>query len=220
MMEKVVNIDEVEAFSELRAGTNLNLRIKNITVGIESSFVGMEKNEYVLIQHPSPFQTVKSRLFTGNDLVVQCLQEGLAMAFQTRIIELVVKPVRVLVLEYPQKILLRSIRNMKRTHCALPVKLESRGVSKAGVITDITSGGCGIFAKYDPAERNYILRNNEPFLLKCKFPGIANEKKIVGIVKNSRRFKLDVSYGVQFHELSDSIKTIIDDYLDAVHYAS
>lgn len=217
-MGKVINIDEAEVFYALKVGTTLNLRIKNIAVPIESSFVGMEKNEYVLIKHPSPFQTIKSKLFPGNDIVVQCLYEGLAMAFQTRIIELLMVPVRILVLEYPQKILLRSIRNMKRTHCALPVKLEARGVSKEGVVTDITTGGCAIFAKYKPTERNYILRNNEPFLLRCKFPGIENEKKIVGIVKNSRILKLDVSYGVQFHELNDSIKTIINNYLDSVHY--
>ncbi len=217
-MDKKVNVDDVEIFSELNAGEALKIRINTISVPVESTFVGMEKHEYVLIKHPTPFQTVKSKLFPGNDMVVQCLHEGTAIAFQSRIIELVVKPIRLLVLAYPSEIVLRSIRNMKRINCALPVTLESRGVSKTGVVTDISNKGCGIFAKYTPSERNYILRNNEPLLMKCRFPGIANEKKIVGIVKNSRRFKLDVSYGVQFHELNRSTQEIITEYLEAVHY--
>lgn len=219
-MDKVVSVDDAEVFADLKAGEILKLRIKTISIPIESTFIGMARDEYVLIKHPSPFQTVKSKLFPTNDMVIQCLHEGQAIAFQSRIIELVFKPIRILVLEYPKEVLLRSIRCIKRTVCTLPAILESRGITKECVITDISNKGCGLFVKYNAAERNYILRNNEPFLLRCKFPGVGNEKKIVGIIRNSRRFKLEVSYGVQFHELNPKTSEIINEYLDAVHYVN
>lgn len=216
-MHNRISAAERDFLKDLKVGSDIRVGLKDISVPVESQFVGMETGEYVLIRHPAPFQTVKSKIVAGNNILITCLIEGQAVVFQTRIIDILYKPVRILALEYPAEFILRNIRMTARTICALPVNIisESR-VAKKGVIVDISNTGCQIIANYKPQEKNYILRTADKCTLASKFPGISEEVGISGIIRNARKSKLEVSYGVQFNGPSEKVKLILDDFIRSV----
>lgn len=94
-------------------GTLLKMKIEgiDIPIKIQASLVGMVKNEYILITHPTPLATTKPKLYAGNGIIAQYQDGSDICVFGVKIIDAIMKPIRVVVLEYPDKIIRRKIRS-------------------------------------------------------------------------------------------------------------
>ncbi|MCW7753682.1 flagellar brake protein [Desulfobotulus sp. H1] len=93
-------------------GASLTLKIEGIDIPlrIQSQVVGMIQDEYILITHPTPFATTKPKLFEGNRIIAQYQDKDFVYVFGVKILAFLVKPIRIVVLEYPDKILTRRIK--------------------------------------------------------------------------------------------------------------
>jgi hypothetical protein len=201
---------------DIPIGTKLNIKIEGIAIPITSEFVGMEKNEFILIQPPAPFTTIKPKLYPGNKLIIQYLNEGTIYVFVAKIIEVLTKPIRIVVLEYPDKIVNRGLRAEKRTMCRIPSTIFFKGSSKDGLIGDINAKGCRLAVNYQPTEKNYIARTGDAFKISCRFPAVSREISLSGIVRNITKKNLSLSYGIQFEEPSRDIRIIIEQYVESI----
>ncbi len=217
-MNTLVQINDYDIIPLLDIGMPLSVNIKNLSIPIKSSFVGSKQNKHLLIDHPSPFESIQPMLFPENDIVLQCLHDGQAISFQTRIIETLYHPVDLVVLEYPAEYVLSKIRDHDRIFCALPVQLGHMGTTKSAVMVDISHSGCKIMADYDEPEKPFVIGDQQPFEIVLKFPGTNEEKTVIGIVRNRKVTKHQVAYGVQFHQISDDTRQMIREYIDAVQF--
>ncbi|MFH1153588.1 MAG: flagellar brake protein [Pseudomonadota bacterium] len=208
--------EDQELDIDLPVGTKLNIKIDGIAIPITSQFVGLEKNEYLLITLPAPFTTIKSKLYPGNKLVVQYLYEGAIFVFAAKIIDVLTKPIRVAVLEYPDKVVNRGLRAEKRTMCRIPASISFKGSSKDGIIGDINVKGCRLVINYQLTEKNYIARSGEPFKISCRFPTSSREITLTGIIRNVTKKNLSLSYGIQFDELTQDVRMIIEQYVETI----
>ena len=214
MANEVTETQELDI--DIPNGSMLNIKIDGIDIPtpITSNFVGMAKKEYILITPPMPFATIKPKLFPGNKLVVQYLFEGTIFVFVAKIIDVLVKPIRVVILEYPEKMINRKLRSEKRTMCRIPANIVFKGLSKSGIIEDVNVRGCRLIVNYQPAEKNFIARTGESFKISCRFPTIPSDFILTGTVRNINKKNLSLSYGIQFEELPSDVRTVIEQYVE------
>ncbi|MBF0203666.1 MAG: flagellar brake domain-containing protein [Desulfamplus sp.] len=200
----------------IESGTNLSVKIDSIAIPITANFVGTEKYEYILITHPAPYTTIKPKLFAGNKMYIECLFDGKLFMFSSAIIETLTKPIRAVVLEYPQEVIIKVLRSSSRVICRIPSTLIFKGLGKESIISDINPGGCRIEATYQPTERNYIGRANEIVKIQCTFPGDVEIYTISGLIKNIKKQQLALLYGIQFTEISEPTTKAITKYLSTI----
>ncbi len=197
----------------IHIGTGLNVKIEGIAIPITSVFVGMEKNEYIIIAPPSPFHTIKHKLFPGNELVVGYLHEGFVYGFQSKLIEMIYKPRKMTLLEYPVSIEKRHIRSAKRTCCVIPAKIEFENEKRECVVTDINKNGCLCQIVVSKTKNLPSVRKDDTVTLLCQFPGINGEFRLSGVVRNTMKIKSNISFGISYDRLSSDVEAILDGYL-------
>ncbi len=205
-----------DAIADIPNGIKLNIKIDGIAIPITSVYVGQLKDNYFLIHQPSPYATIKPKLFVGNKLVIQYLHEGTIYVFLAKIIEVITKPIQIVVLEYPEKVVNLGLRSAERVTCRVPAAIIFKGAPKEAVIEDLSITGCRINATYKPVEKNYIARPNEKVQINCRFPGAFGENIIAGIVRNAKKKELKLTYGIQFETVSPEARKAIERYLETI----
>lgn len=202
-----------EVSFSFQSGVKLDVKISDIAIPVTSHWVGCDPNAYIQITPPSPYNTVKGKLVAGNALAFQGIYEGRRYRFSATIIEHLTKPIRAVILSYPDKLEIKDLRSSDRVSCRIPVTLFYRGKGKEGIIIDISPKGCGIDVQYAPQEKNYIIRTNETVKLECSFPGDPKHYPMNGIIRNVKKKQLHLIYGVQFADLAEDVKSVIARYI-------
>ena len=208
--------NEIAKEFDIVCGTQLNMIIEGIAIPMMSTFVGLKKKEYILITYPHPYSTIRHKMITGNKITLQYPHEGNVFIFATKIIEQISKPIRVFIIEYPDKILSRGLRSESRITCKVPAKIFFRGAWKKAIIVDINIKGCRIESVYQPIEKNYIARLNDSFKIKVLFPGTEVPLTISGIIKNMKKKNFVLSYGIKFVDITPNIEDVITNYINSI----
>jgi hypothetical protein len=199
------------------SGTKLHIKIEGISsIPISSFFVGMEADEYIAIKHPAPFTSIKHKIFPGSQFVIRYLFKGSIYAFQTKVIDMISKPVRLVFLEYPKMVADRNIRSTKRTTAFIPATLKNEALQRDVIITDISKKGCRIQFMNQGKERHALPRKDEPVVLHCQFPGVQGEKQVLGVIRNSEKKKDYLTFGLEFTDVSKEFQSAIAGYVLSV----
>lgn len=203
---------------KIDCGANLAVKIDGIAIPITANFVGSQKHEYILINHPAPYTTVKPKLFTGNKLMIECLFDGKLFIFSSAIVENMTKPIRAVVLEYPKELTVKMIRASSRVTCRIPSTLIFKGSGKEAIISDISPKGCRLEAIYQPTERNYIARTNDIVSVQCAFSGDVEVYNVSGIIRNAKKKQSTLLYGIQFTEVTEAVQKAILKHLSTLNH--
>jgi len=67
-------------------GTKIKLEFEGVEIPLQSSMIGLEHDNYIILKTPEPFQRIEHKIFPGSELIVRYLSSGTVYAFQTRII--------------------------------------------------------------------------------------------------------------------------------------
>ncbi len=213
-MDSIGNIAQIGKKDALNVeiGAKLQMEIEGVDFVVSSVFIGMMINEFVIAAPPSRFVTIKEKLFQGNGVIVKYLSEGIVFAFQTRIIDLIKQPIKVIILEYPKLIQNHELRSLKRNECFLLATIEIGRIVKECVIRDISKRGCRCHIPVPKVGKNpYTLKTEVE--LKCKFPGLEETFSLKGKVKNIRQEGKFTSLGIKFDILPEKIQNVIAHYI-------
>jgi len=194
-------MDELEGLLELNKpqgifvdiGTKVYLEIDGVTFSVISVFIGLLKDEFLLITLPRKYKSVQSKLYAGNRMVVKYLHGGSVYAFQTSVIEMITEPIRALALEYPKIVQHRELRKTKRRAVVIPGRVEAKKMDFPIIVNDISQKGCQ-FMHQDKIS----LREGDILRIFCKFPGVSDEAGAMACVRNVRREGGTLSIGVEF----------------------
>lgn len=198
-------------------GTQLQIKIEGISsIPISSVFIGMAHEEYIIIEPPAPFTSIKHKVFPGSQFVIQYVYKGFIYAFQTKVIDMITKPVRQVFLEYPKMVADRNIRSVKRTHAFIPAVLVTKTSQQDIVLIDISKKGCRFQFPIAGRNRNGLPRKGENIILKCRFPGVEGDNNITGIIRNYEKKKESLHYGVEFKAPPKNFQSIIANYILSV----
>ncbi len=216
-------MEELEGILELNKsegiyidiGTRVYLEIEGVNFSVTSIFVGMLKDEFMIITLPKRFKSVKNKLFPSNKMVVKYLHEGSVFAFQTTVIELITNPIRAIALEYPKVVQKRELRVVKRNNVVIPGRIEAKKIELSIVVFDISKNGCR-FQYHDDKTSMNALREGDLLRIYCQFPGISDEVGAMACVRNVSREQNKLSVGVQFQDITKAFLSPMMHYLYSI----
>ena len=202
-------MEELEGLLELNKsegiyidiGTKVYIEIDGVNFSVTSIFIGMLKDEFMIVTLPKRYKSVKNKLFAGNKLVVKYLYDGSVYAFQTSVLELITTPIRALALEYPKVVQKRELRNIKRNNVVIPGRVEAKKTEFAVVVNDISRSGCR-FRYQDDKSNLSSLRENDILRIYCLFPGCSDEIGALACVRNVRREQDQLLVGAEFQDIT------------------
>ena len=205
----------------IEIGSHVQVEIEGIPSRYQTTFIGMELFEYLIIKIPVfPHKTriggVKHKLFPGNQITVRYVYEGSVFGFQTKLIEALFMPKRLLVLEYPEVIAQHDLRSEKRINCFLPAITKIKDKETHGIIEDINQNGCRLLIKGVKDRKLPPVQMDDQITLRCQFPGEPDEHVASGIVKNIKRDSQEMALGIQFRKMTDNLFDIISLYISSI----
>ena len=202
----------------LEIGTELQVEFSDVTIPTYSVLVGLEGDLYMVVKSPAPYNLVKQKIYPGNELIIKYLFSGTVYAFQTKIIDSISKPFKLLFLEYPKIIEKHELRSFKRAKCFFPAKLLFEQKGAPALVVDISRKGCKCQIKVIAGEKYPVFRIDEPLDLFCKFPGIEGDVKIDGVIRNLKKNKQEIVLGVSFSKTNpEMVQQLINDYLLVIY---
>jgi hypothetical protein len=216
-------MEELEGILELNKndgiyidiGTKVYLVIEGVTFSVTSIFIGMLKDEFMIVTLPKRYKSVKNKLFAGNTMVVKYLFNGCVYAFQTTIIEMITAPIKALAIEYPKVIQEKELRGSKRNNVIIPGRIEAKKAEFAIIVNDINKHGCR-FKYLDSKSTAASLRAGDILRIYCRFPGFADEIGAMARVRNVRREKGQLSIGAEFQDMTKSFLTPLMHFLFSI----
>lgn len=179
-------------------GIPIKVELEGIEIPLQSIIVGLENNKYLIIKAPEPFQRVEHKLFKGNELIVRYISDGTVYAFQTRVLEIITKPLSLLFLEYPRIIQHHELRVQKRLHCHIPARVLFADQENLGCILDLAVSGCRCLIRSDKNQGLIPCDLDSKLSLKCIVPGSKEMITLIGSVKNLKRTRKEIDLGINF----------------------
>ncbi len=213
-LEGILELNKSEGIY-IDIGTKIYMEIEGINFSVTSVFIGLLKDEFMIVTLPKRYKSVKNKLYPSNKMVVKYLYEGSVYAFQTSVIEMITNPIRALAIEYPKVIQERELRTVKRNNVIIPGRIEAKKVDFSIVIFDISKNGCR-FKYHDDKTTMTPLREGNLLRLYCQFPGLSEEVAAMGSVRNVRREQDKLSVGVQFQDVTKTFLTPLMHFLYSI----
>lgn len=196
----------------IELGTKLLLELEDVNIPINSLFVGLKANEFFIASQPSNYSMIKHKLFPGNPMVIKYLHNGTVYAFPTKLIDVIDKPVQMLLFVYPKFLQSQTIRSYRRNDCLIPTKVIMNNTERNGIIRDLSEEGCGCSFKYH-LNAKVRLRVGSSITLYCQFPGREGDVELTGVIQNLRKEGANEIIGLRFEGISEQANAIIYDYL-------
>lgn len=133
---------------EIGLGDRLLLKLDTIEGFLKTDMVGMMQNQYLIVDMPKGGPAVKNKFFEGNTVLVRYLHAGAIFAFESHVLGVVEKPVRLVFLSYPQIVSRQELRQEERMECYLNAAADlGQGQLVNGAILDISPSGCRFAGK-------------------------------------------------------------------------
>ncbi len=204
-LEGILELDKSEGIY-IDIGTKVYLEIDGVNFSVTSIFIGLLKDEFMMVTFPKRYKSVKNKLFNGNKMVVKYLYEGSVFAFQTSVIETITNPIRAIAVEYPKVVQERELRVVKRNNVVIPGRIEAKKTEFPTVVFDLSKNGCRF--KYNENKSDFApLREGDVLRIHCQFPGITDEVGCMACVRNVSRERGQLSIGAEFEDIT---KTFMD----------
>lgn len=180
-------------------------------------FIGWEKGRYIILKLPSKLE-LREHLFAGKSIIVRYLScAGEVSGFASEIQGVNYKPQHLFFTDYPAKIEIFSLRKESRVDCFLPATIVVQGEKRLSAsILNISKGGCRMgVSKADLM--GHVFTVDQTFL--CEFlilgqSGMPNS--FMGQVRTISKEADKIFLGVQFQDVSETLKRQIEGYVTSV----
>jgi len=213
-LEGILELDKIEGIY-IDIGTKVYLEIDGVNFSVTSIFIGMLRDEFMIVTLPKRYKSVKNKLFPANKMVVKYLHKGSVFAFQTSVIELITNPIRALAIEYPKVVQQRELRGTKRNTVVIPGRVEAKKTEFSVVINDISKNGCN-FKYLDNKSNISSLREGDILRVYCQLPGVSDEIGAMACVRNVRREQGQLSIGAEFQDITKTFLTALMHFLYSI----
>ncbi|HRR39895.1 MAG TPA: PilZ domain-containing protein [Syntrophales bacterium] len=197
----------------LRIGCVLHIKLSDKAERLPAKLIGMDAGAYLIVQPQNPAKLF-DQVFKGKEVVVRYLSDGAIFGFESRVMDFVMQPVRLLFLTYPSKIQSCEIREHKRYDCLYDAQLLLAGVPCRGVVANISVGGCQFVTEGLDEEQTARIKVEDGVTLSFQPPARAPVESLAGEVRNVTRSNGGRSeIGIRFINLQDDKRNALVDCL-------
>lgn len=143
---------------------------------------------------------ISNLIYKGNTITVRYMHEGTVLGFESRISYFVTNPVKLIFIEYLEKIETHDLRVHKRLDCFLPASVSIADNSIEGTITNISKEGCHFVAdKLKIESSSMLLGVDNEIDVNFQLPGVEKILAVKAKQKNIKKDNDNVSVGLNLN---------------------
>ena len=194
--------------------TMISVEFIDLECPFTSGVIGIQQNEFIIITTPQSIDDDQKEALVGKKLLVKYIQAGRKSFFKTEVIQSILNPTPLLFLKYPEALHFHELRRVKRTNIMIPCIVHTRETEEYyGMLIDLSAKGglCQIKLKGNPSL--CFIEKEMPIQLRCLLPGLKDEQKIEGTVRNMRADKSITRLGIEFAKMPAQLTETIEKYL-------
>ncbi len=201
----------------MEVGTIFKIKFEGSSTQFTSELAGKEDDNYLMVKWPASYTMANDSdlIYKDNTTSVKYLYEGVEFGFQSRILEIISDPAKLIFIEYPKTVDVCVLRENRRIDCFLPASLRIADNIIIDVnITNISRSGCQVVAETSEIEKNMGLIETENGIgLSFQLPGIEEEITLTVKQRSIEKGKNDASIGIEFNKMSVEAEAVLHDYL-------
>jgi c-di-GMP-binding flagellar brake protein YcgR len=205
----------------MEIGLRVKLEFPLSDTRFESNMVGMIPDRLLILTHPQPSDSMEDLVGFEQRVIVKFVQKGRSWMFKTQLLKVIEKPFNLLFFEYPVVLHYHELQAAKRSSIFLPCTFHLKNEQELfGTIVDLSTTGalCRIKQKTESTSPHLDLAN--AISLRCLMPGLQDEQRLSGIIRNLAKTNGELRVGVEFDNLQPHITEIIGNYLYALEEAA
>ena len=197
----------------LRIGSVLHIQLSVKAERITTKLIGMDAGAYLILQPQNPAKLI-DQVFKGKEVVVRYLSDGAVFGFESKVIDFMLQPARLLFLTYPSKVQSCEIREHKRYDCLYDAQLVLAGAPRRGVVANISMGGCQFVTEDLDEEQTAHIKVEDGVTLSFQPPAGVPVESLAGEVRNVKRSNGSRSeIGIRFINLQGDKRNALVDCL-------
>ena len=223
--------DSSQGLIPIGAGSEIIIEISDLNLRIKSKLLGVEQNQYFIgkVFEGDLVGDFGSEAIKEHPIVVAYRSKDVIYQFNTRILNMVSDPARLLFLEYPKEVEERGARK-KRFDCNIPAQTMIGNEIVDVELIDFSKEGCQCIIEKRDAELDK--KRYEQIVVDMKIDILVNSPvtnqalKLPGIIRNiSKKGSISIStggivikLGIVFDEIemNPAVKQKIADFLDNI----
>lgn len=201
----------------LQPGTRLQLlRHRGHTpVQYLSTFIGMERNEYLLLRLPKAQGTFLT-FYDGEKVTVRVFSGIMISSFDASVIQTIQHPLNCLCISFPHAIQVKKIRREMRIKADIEGQLGLEDRTTVPVkLTNISATGCQVLVDRDigKIDGQLVLNFNLPQLHEDETSAITLEARVRNVVPDGRAVNSGFLAGLEFVALESNVQLIVRHYV-------
>ncbi|MCG7584316.1 PilZ domain-containing protein [Photobacterium sp. OFAV2-7] len=167
-----------------------------------TKYVGADSSNYILLKLPSyDSHTLANYFQVGFDLNVKVVArrgEGVIVCFRTKIKNIILQPIALLVIDIPKTMILYQLRSEPRYDVDISAEIIGKSKRIHVKIIDISISGCCFVADIHASK----LEGDELLEIKVMDTNFNNITGLTGKISNFREENKTISYGMMFDSQS------------------
>ncbi len=197
-------------------GITFRIEIEGTEKSISCILIGIENEKYLIIRTPPQhnLDNTSGLFLKGNEIYVKYVYKGTIFGFQSKIIDQIYEPFKLLFIEYPGKIESYDFRGNKRVECYLPAFIKIADCRIEGSITDISKAGCLFDIKIPELENcKSLLASNEEISIEFQLPGVEESLSVTSKQRSIKKGTNKARIGIEFVYMNDVDKFKLSEFL-------
>ncbi len=200
----------------MEIGMTLRIEIEGDEEVIACVLIGIENEKYLIFRTP-PLHALDNSSYPLNkekEIYVKYVHKGTIFGFQSKVIDSIYEPYKLLFVEYPEKIESYDFRGNKRVECCLPAFIRIADRRIEGSITDISKAGCLFENKISEFEKcKNLFESNKEIDIVFQLPGIKEALSAKAKQRSTKTNKSMAMIGIEFVYMENKDKTKLFDFL-------
>lgn len=201
----------------LDIGSRIKLEFSQLEGTYDCTTIGMLPDNYLIVTSPPQFGALSADRQRSCHVMVKYLHMGKLCLFKSTILSISNNPQDILYLDYPSAIHYRELRQSKRSQIYIPCTINfGDGKEFFGALVDLSSSGSLCEVKNRGNDPLPGVHMDQQIELQCLLPGMKEEQKIHGLIRNMKQNNTESRFGIEFYNLHSYLIETINRYLFSV----
>ncbi len=183
---------------------------------LKTFFIGMERKSYFIVALAARLgldKMVFDYLYRGNKAKIFYTQDGVINGFMSQVLSYTTSPFRHIYFTYPTAAEICNLRQASRTDCHLPAKLGMGNLHCSGMISNISTTGCGVTVVLPSPEVAEGIAVGSSVTLRFHLVQAMHEFTVPCELKNKRLCGDKLILGMSFSQLEENTRKRVAEFI-------
>jgi len=198
----------------LEIGSRLELDFPHLETIMETTMIGMIPDNCLIVGNPRPYDNFSQMIGTEQRILIKYASKGRIWMFKVPLIKTIEAPTPMLFFDYPGVIHYHELRQNRRTPIFVPCTFHIPGKFESyGNLLDMSISGALFQMRHKEDGATPQIDINQEIFLRCLLPGVKEEQKIDGSVRNMTIDHEETRIGIEFRQLQPYLSNTLNKFV-------